>query len=431
MKTPQTRHLIGLGLALLLAGCAGGGSSARTSPTAGQVSAGSTGSGPGPVAGPFDELDMTTLDRGEHTMMPSGVRVELFTDDADFLAAWAAHGKKSLPQVDFTKFAVVLVVDEDAGRLGHSVEVVRARQEMNGGGLMLTVRRFRVADFKVAATGTSRPFHFAIVRTPRLADRVEVEWQQALDYETLVAGNQSALGAGDPTWTGARRVFRDGTDFAAWWQLHQPGTRAPAVDFSTQMIVAVHARYYSSFGHNVQVRQLIEDPARGALRIVDEVTGYRGGAAPPQMTETPFIMVRAQRAAGTLRVEQTRDLQPVAVDQGQTSLWTGGDDVLVIRDQATLDAEWAARIGGRPPVIDFTADELILAFSRAAQSGGASVHVAGAWLSEDGELGVRVTTAHFSFGGGAGGLQSRWQAAVVERSHGPQRIEVVDVTPAP
>src|SRR5207253_1910641 len=112
----------------------------------------------------------------------------------------------------------------------------------------------------------------------------------------------SLIGANDPTYRGDLLVLRTKAELDAFWPSHSSGPQ-PTVDFSTDMVVVVLAGFIGSFGHRVETRRLVQDPVASELRIDFVVHGYRGGAAPPQVDETPFQILRAPNVAGTIRTE--------------------------------------------------------------------------------------------------------------------------------
>jgi hypothetical protein len=73
---------------------------------------------------------------------------------------------------------------------------------------------------------------------------------ERVPFETIVQGDQSAIDA--------RRqvVVRTAAEWKTLWREHAPDTPAPAVDFTTSMIVAVFAGYRNTAGFTVTVTEI-------------------------------------------------------------------------------------------------------------------------------------------------------------------------------
>lgn len=198
----------------------------------------------------------------------------------------------------------------------------------------------------------------------------------------------------------------------------------PVVDFQQAMVVAVLGPYVGSFGNSVETLRILHDARSDELRVISRVNGYRGGAAPPPATETPFQLLRVVRASGPIRAERQAPVALTALAQGRTALYAGPAEALVVRDAATFATLWANRIGGAAPAVDFTQDQVLIAFESAAT--GATVSVARSALLEDGELSVTVNAALLFGGSGAG-----YSAVTTPRTFGPVAFETIDTTPRP
>jgi hypothetical protein len=98
----------------------------------------------------------------------------------------------------------------------------------------------------------------------------------------------------------------------------------------------------------------------------------------------------------------------------------------VIRDDATLAAIWSSRIGMRPPAVDFTQDQVVVAFGQIGTAQTVSVNRVSVW--EDDELSVVVHTNSF---GGTPTNEAAYSAVVTPKTYGPARFDVRDVTPRP
>src|SRR5205085_10836938 len=113
-------------------------------------------------------------------------------------------------------------------------------------------------------------------------------------------------------------------------------------DFSREMVVAVLAGYIPSFGNSIETRRLVHDDATDELRIDFVVNHYRGGAAPPQMDQWPYQILRVVRATGAIRTEVRAPLSVDVRASGGNAVYLGAPEVQVARDAATLRALVAA-----------------------------------------------------------------------------------------
>ncbi len=423
-----------LGLGVALAGCARGGSGGSSGRRLGGGSAGSGGSGGGGgqgapvlVAEPF-----STIARGDRSAIVAP-GTSLSRTQAQWDALWAAHAGGAAPQVGFPATAVLSVFEGVWPTAGHGVEVVRVDRDDRTGDLYPLVRLQEPGTWRVLPQVVTSPFHMVAVAAPVQGARVVVRPQRLLDFETIDAGGQSAIGANDPTYAGELLVLRDPAALAAFWTRHSAAP-LPTVDFASEMVVAVLAGYRAEFGNRVETLRILEDPAKHEIRLDHVVHPYRGGAAPPPVTETPYQILRVARADGALRAEVRSPLAVATVASGEDASWLGGPEVLVARTQAELDAIVAARFPqgalGVHPAVDFARDEVIFAFAGAQPSPGHSIAVAAVDLLEDGEIEVLAETTE-PFSQPVAGPASPFAVATVPRTLGALSARFEDVTPRP
>lgn len=425
--------LLSVAVAGLVAGCGGGGGG--TSAVAGPAATASpvTSATPGPTttAAPtpsFQAVAFETIDRGSDS--PRGVALgahEVVAATApDWAALWASHDPGPLPALDPSRECVVATFLGPISGGSHTTEVVGLWRDVHGADLRALVRELRLAPWKINTANLTSPFH--LVRGATSVARggaLSVARQDALDFDVLEAGSDSAIGANDPAYTGELALLRDAGALATFYARHRPGAAPPVVDFSQAMVLAVLGGYVASFGNSVETLRVLHDRTADEVRVVHRVNGYRGGAAPPPATETPFQLLRVVRATGPVRAEVQRSAAVTPLAAGTTTLYTGPAEQLVVRDAATFASLWTARVGGPVPVVDFAVGQVLLAFEPAAS--GRSVDVASATAWEDSELFVSVHT------------QSAWppspgaaySVVTTPRTSGPTRFDVRDVTPAP
>jgi hypothetical protein len=418
-----------------VAGCGGGGgrsSAAATGPTTTASPVTSATPGPTTTATPtpsFQAVAFETIDRGSDS--PRGVTLGahevVAATAADWAAVWASHAPGALPALDPSRECVVATFLGPISGGSHGTEVVRVWRDVRGGrDLRALVREFRLAPWKINTANLTSPFHLVRCAASVIpGGALSVARQDALDFDVLEAGSDSAIGANDPAYTGELALLRDAGALATFYARHRPGAAPPLVDFSQAMVLAVLGGHVASFGNSVETLRVLHDRTADEVRVIHRVNGYRGGAAPPPATETPFQLLRVMRATGPVRAEVQRSAAATPLAAGTTALYAGPAEQLVVRDAATFTSLWTARVGGPVPVVDFAASQVLLAFEAAGS--GRSVDVAGATAWEDDELFVRVHA------------QSTWSpwpdaaysAVTTPRTSGPTRFEVRDVTPVP
>jgi len=426
-------HALGLGLALAaLSGCGSGtGSGTRLlAIPAGASTGGNVVTQTARVQAPF-----RTIVRGETSLITTpGAR--LAVNDPQWDALWQDHaGPSRAPAVAFPSEVAIGAFAGPARGPEARMEVLRVDRDPATGDLHATTRLFEKGAWR-APTTTAAPYHLVAVPAQAGAarPRVTTETELLLDIETLDAGAHSQIGAQDPTYQGELFLLQDQASLVSFWALHEPGATPPAVDFASEQVVVIHAGFIGRFGNSVEVRRAVYDPSSREIRLDWVVNPYRGGAAPPQIDETPFAALRLPKApARAVREELRSPLVVSATAGGDQSLWTGTFDVQVARDQAAFDAIVTARLGaggytGR--AIDFSREQAVLAFYGQATSGGHGIEVARAAMLERGELEVTVET-HHPTGMATSVMTSPFAIAAVPRTFGPHAVRVEDTTPRP
>ena len=427
--------------ALLVAGC---GSSSRSSKPAASTVASSTSAAtttvastttstavttPPPLPASFQPVSYETFEQGQGSPrgFAQGAHEVQVATDADWTLFWPTHNTSTRPpRVDFSQNTIVGSFMAQIGGQQHFTQVIGVERDVNGEDLRATVREFRLGAWKPNTRILTAPYHLvscetAVDGTGSLA----VTRQTQLDYETLLSGSDSALGANDPAYLGGLHVFRDAGAFATFFATVRPGQRPPGFDFTNEMIVAVMGPRIPRFGNTVETRRLIHDPTTDEIRVIYRVNPYSGGAAPPRAIETPYQFLRVTRSTGTIRAETATAVTQSRPTTGLGRLFTGTQtESHVIRSAAALASLWASHIGGTPPVIDFTQNQVLIAFE--PNTSGRSVSVARAVLLEDDELAVTVNTQLSSIT-----RDPRFSYVTVAKTRGPVTFETVDVTPRP
>ncbi|MGE0706929.1 MAG: hypothetical protein AB7N76_02940 [Planctomycetota bacterium] len=434
-----------LTLCLLVAGCGGSsgprGAASSAAPATSATATGTTSAtaaappstAPVPSAAPalpanFQPVTFQTLEQGDGSLRGSlGAHEVQVGTDAEWAAFWPTHSQGRQPSVDFSREAVVGTFMGQLGGQSHFTRILGVERDANGDDLRVLVREFRLAPWKPNTRILTAPFQLVRCDT-RVSGTgaLGVRRQALLDFEPLLAGPDAALGANDPTYKGGLRVARDAAELSALYAQIVPNVRPPGVDFSNSMVVAILGPYVPSFGNSVEALRIVADPAQNELRVLSRVNPYRGGAAPPPATETPYLFLRVARAGGTIRAERSASATLTPRSAGVTTLYTGPGEDLLVRDAASFQALWAAQIGGAAPRVDFSQDQVLVAL-RPANTGITTLEVERAALLEDDELSVVVATQ--SFGRPAPG--GRYAVATTLRTHGAARWETVDRTPPP
>jgi hypothetical protein len=416
----------GMGALAALAGCRNEGGVGR-SVTSGAASSGA-----------LEPIAFETVEQGDQ----SGVdqpEAHLITSAAAWQALWArhSHGLTAAPAIDFSREAVVAVFQGWRPVLGYSTEVIRVARDAATGDLRVTVRDFERGAWRIGATALSLAFHFVRVEAPRAGARLHVTRQQLLDQEALDAGGQSQIGAGDPAYAGELLVLNDAASLQAFWALHDPGQTAPQVDFQRESVIAVLAGFRGSFGHSVETLQAVYDPIADEVRIDFVVHPYRGGAAPPQVTETPFQILRVHRVPTTsIRAEVRQALPIVERELGATAAYQGPEDAVSARTRAAFDAIYGQRVlggalgGPAALAIDFARDQALFGFLGPRPTTAYGIAIVKAELLEDGELCLLVHH-HAPIGRPIAQATSPYQVVSVPRTTGPVRVRFEDVTPRP
>jgi PrcB C-terminal len=111
-----------------------------------------------------------------------------------------------------------------------------------------------------------------------------------------------ARGDGSRMTTPQALVVESPGDWQAVWARHDPATPPPAVDFATDVVVAIHAGRRPTAGYRVE---LVAVERRGSETVV----AYRVDAPPPgemvaQVITYPFHILRLPKPGTPLRLEQ-------------------------------------------------------------------------------------------------------------------------------
>jgi hypothetical protein len=426
------RRSLPLILLALLAGCGHSSSSRASSSTASAVAA-TTSTSTGPVTtaavipANFQPVGFETLDVGSGSLVQVADEAHIGTD-ADWTFFWPSHSQAALPpSVDFTSESVVGTFLGQIGGGSHFTRVINVDRDTNSDDLHAVVREFRLGAWKPNTRILTSPYHLVRCATAVSGQgALTVDRQTLLDFETIAAGSDSAIGAGDPTYTGGLEVFRDGAAFNAFFAQVRPSVRPPAVDFQREMVVAVLGPYIARYGNSVETLRLVHDAKSDEIRVISRVNPYRGGAAPPPATETPFQIMRVTLASGTIRTELTNSVTQTPLASGTSTVYRGVGEALVIRDSATFATYWVRNIGGAAPAVDFAVNQVLIAFEPAANR--TVVDVARSVSLEDDELSVTVNT-QLRFGAPTTG--SAYSIVTTPRTFGPVSFETVDTTPRP
>lgn len=426
------RQTLPLILLALLAGCGHSSSSGSSSSSASAVAA-TTSTSTGPVTtsvvipANFERVGFETLDVGAGSLVQVASETHVGTD-ADWTFFWPSHSQAALPPT--VDFANESVVGTFLGRIGggsHFTRVINVSRDTNSDDLHSVVREFRLGPWKPNTRILTSPFHLVRCETAVSGQgTLTVDRQTLLDFETIAAGSDSAIGAGDPTYTGGLEVFRDGAAFSAFYAQLRPSVRPPPVDFQREMVVAVLGPYIARFGNTVETLRLVHDAKSDEIRVISRVNPYRGGAAPPPATETPFQILRVTQASGPIRAELTNSVTQTPLASGTSTVYRGVGEALVIRDSASFASYWLRNIGGTAPAVDFTLNQVLIAFEPAANR--TVVNVARSISLEDDELSVTVNT-QLRFGAPTTG--SPYSIVTTPRTFGPVTFETVDTTPRP
>jgi hypothetical protein len=129
-------------------------------------------------------------------------------------------------------------------------------------------------------------------------------WAQdsrAMPFNTIAAGEIS--GIKQPL----TRVVRNREAWLSLWRRHAGG-RAPAVDFSRHIVIAVFAG--ESEARKVTIAKVIREPRRIVVRYT--VGGMRPLPDGPAMTASPFHIVRLARSPLHVGFQRTKTFPVVA-----------------------------------------------------------------------------------------------------------------------
>lgn len=417
-----------LGLAALSACGAGSGQG-----SAKLTSSASTGGNPAAVQLVPDEF--STIAQG----ITSGITVaenDLIVDPITFDRIWNRHTSFSSPspRFDFHRYGIVAAFSGEKNIRGCTAEVVRTAHEAAAGHVHATVREFSPGSWKRRIAQPTEPYHMVSVPRPATGAQLKVHKQQLLDFQVIHQGSQSLIGAQNPGYTGDLLVIRDFADYNNFWWSHTTDPM-PAVNFTDEMVVAVLAGYIPRFGNTVETKRLLHDDTSDEVRIDYVVNPYRGGAAPPQTTETPFQILRVQRTTGSIREEIRSTLPPTDLGSGDNAVHQGGFEVQLVRDQQSFDGVLQSQVtggaGGFPiPRIDWGKENVVFAFLGVQPSTAIPVSVAKVDMLEDGELEIVVHT-QAPIGRPFATPTSPFHIVSIPKTYGPFSAKLVDVTPRP
>lgn len=197
------------------------------------------------------------------------------------------------------------------------------------------------------------------------------------------------------------------------------------------MAVAVLAGFHGSFGHHVETLRVLHDAESDEVRVDAIVHPYRGGAAPPPVTETPFQILRVAKASGAIRAE-VRSTGPVAdvYFSGDDARHGGGERIFVVRDAATYGQLAATYLPAIPKIgFDFTQTQVLIVLLGTRSTTGWTMSVRSVSMFEDGDIEAEIgyvaptrPTAQAS---------SPFILVRMPRTHGPVAVRFVDRTPVP
>ncbi len=100
----------------------------------------------------------------------------------------------------------------------------------------------------------------------------------------------------------AQVVARTPAEWQALWARHDSGEPLPAVDFSSEMVVAVTLGTRPSSGWRVDI--VGAEPGDGALVVRYRVTSPGPGTVAAALITTPFVFARLPRFEGKVRFEK-------------------------------------------------------------------------------------------------------------------------------
>ncbi|MDC3378929.1 hypothetical protein OAX78_01435 [Planctomycetota bacterium] len=246
----MVRRLVPVILCVLAAACSNSGSSSKTASTVAPATSAATGSTAATTTGSITPIttssttpvttaalpavlqpvSFATLDEGAGSPrgFAQGAHETHVATDPEWASFWPTHSNTRLPRVDFSSDCVVGTFMGQMSGGSHTTQIVGVSRDTNSDDLHATVREFRLGAWKPNTRNLTSPFHLVTCDTAVSGQgTVTVDRQHLLDFETLAAGSDSALGANDPAYTGGLHVFRSGADFAVFYATVRPGVRPP------------------------------------------------------------------------------------------------------------------------------------------------------------------------------------------------------------
>jgi hypothetical protein len=100
----------------------------------------------------------------------------------------------------------------------------------------------------------------------------------------------------------AQTVARTAAEFAALWKKHAGDKPAPAVDFGSQMVVAVFLGTRSSAGYAADITGTRQ--ADGALIVEWQERKPKRGEVSAQVLTSPAVLATVPKFAGTVKFEK-------------------------------------------------------------------------------------------------------------------------------
>jgi hypothetical protein len=114
-------------------------------------------------------------------------------------------------------------------------------------------------------------------------------YEQTQPFGTLDKGGDTPSGLAAPV------VIQDSLSFAAFWQLHAPGTTLPIVDFNEETVIVAARGERREAGDSLEVRVVSPVGEGTVITLVERVPG--NFCAPAERSHVPYHIVVTPRVA--------------------------------------------------------------------------------------------------------------------------------------
>lgn len=137
-----------------------------------------------------------------------------------------------------------------------------------------------------------------LARNGTVGERFLSQYAGSVPFGTLGRGDDSSSGVRTPV------IFTDRASWRAFWNEHAPGTEAPSVDFSRDMVTAGIVGVREEAGDSVEVRRIVQVDQGTLVELWEVVPG--DFCTPADRVHLPYHIVVSPRTPDPIRFAEVR-----------------------------------------------------------------------------------------------------------------------------